>query len=109
MADLLDPVDKLARIAAVGPYPPAEVLRRAGQQQAGETPRQSAQNKLGSVAVLDRGRMHHHGPVCVRTRTGRNDQADGVDDMPFAAVDFRFFRAGGVGAGLKPAHIWWVS
>jgi len=28
MADLLDPLDKLARIAAIGPY----------QQQAGETP-----------------------------------------------------------------------
>jgi len=29
----------------------------------------------------------------------RHDLADGVDnDMPFAAVHFRFFRAGGAGA-----------
>ena len=69
MADLLDPLDKLARIAAIGPY----------QQQAGETRRQSPEDKLGSVAVLDRGAMHHHG----------KDQTDGLDnDMSFAAVDF---------------------
>jgi len=69
MAQLLDPVDKLARIAAIGPY----------QQQAGETPRQSPEDKLGSVAVLNGCGMNHD----------RHDHADGVDnDMSFAAVDF---------------------
>ena len=69
MADLLDPVDKLARIAAIGPY----------QEQARKTFYETSEHELGSVALLNSGRMHHND----------NDQADRIDDyMALAAVDF---------------------
>ena len=69
MAQFPHPIDQSARIAAIGPY----------QQQARKTPYHTSEDELGSVAVLDGGRMQHDG----------EDQADGVDnDMSFAAVDF---------------------
>lgn len=66
--ELSRPVDQLSGIAAIGP----------DQLQPGEAAFEFGQHQLGSIAVLNVGRMHHHG----------QHQAEGVyDDMTLAAVD----------------------
>lgn len=67
-AQLSRPLDQLARIAAVGP----------DQLQPAEAPLEQGQHQLGPVAVLDVGRMHHH---------GKHQTQRVYDDMTLAAVD----------------------
>jgi len=63
------PVDQLARLPAVGP----------DQLQPGESAlEQGRQHQLGPVAVLDVGRMHHH---------GQHHPQRVYDDMTLAAID----------------------
>lgn len=68
VAQLPRPLDQLSGVAAVGP----------DQLEPRELADQFDQHEFGPVAVLDVGRMYHHG----------QDQAQGVyDDVPLASLD----------------------